>query len=976
MTVLEREKTLILIDGHSLAYRSYFALERTGMKTRAGEPTWAIYGFFSALMSLFKTAKPDAIAVAFDMGRETFRNEMYPEYKAHREAMPDALRAQMGAIRAGVEAFGIPIFENEIYEADDLIGSLSTRAARDGFMVQILTGDQDAFQLVEDGEIELLIPSRDPKQGLTRYNRAQVFAKWGIYPEQVPDFKGLKGDTSDNIPGVPGIGDKTAAKLLEEHKTLEGVYANLAKRPANKLKEKLETFQDQAFLSKKLATIIRDVPMTVDWQQCHLSGTLLEPVEAFFTRWECRNLLKSVPEVLAPWLKQESQQSHPELKPEKQPVQSTEKSTPFHAEQSLVQTQEQLDSLCHLLSQRSVFAIDLETTGLDYFQNHIVGVAIAIAKNPEQFQATFSGEQAEKQNRPFILQATQPSSWRLAVNKNEENSGFLAFYIPLRHQTQETQLPVDCVFQAISPFLNDPGRIKVIHNEKFEKNMLLSAGYPVLEPVFDTMLASYVLNPDRRHGLKQLAFELLHVEMTEIESLIGTGKKQITFDYVPLDEAARYASTDAWVTLALAEHLLEAIPQERLALLYDVELPLAGVLAAMEREGVAIDTAYLHQLNQQINQELAVLQAQIHKAAGAPFNINSPAQVGELLFEKMGLTPLKKTASKSAYSTDAKVLAQLAGDHPIVQEILDYRQLFKLKSTYIESLPELINPITHRIHTNFNQTSTATGRLSSSNPNLQNIPIRTEHGRQIRAAFLPGKHDEPKEDWALMSADYSQIELRLLAHFSEDAPLVQAFHDGIDVHALTASLVFGVPVDAVTKEQRYRAKTVNFGVVYGQTAHGLSQQLKIPRAEAQWFINSYFDRYKGVQRFIETVKQESHQTGEVKTLAGRVRDLKEGLNSSVKSIREFSERAAFNTPLQGSASDLMKIAMIRLFQRMNDEKLKSQLILQVHDEIVIELYKPEEAAVTEAVLWAMELDQPLKVPLVVDVFVGPTWMES
>ncbi|MBY0450657.1 MAG: DNA polymerase I [Cyanobacteria bacterium] len=971
MTVLEREKTLILIDGHSLAYRSYFALERTGLKTRAGEPTWAIHGFFSALMSLFKTVKPDAIAVAFDMGRETFRNEMYPEYKAHREAMPDALKAQMGAIRAGVEAFGIPIFENETYEADDLIGSLSTRAAREGFMVQILTGDQDAFQLVEDGEIELLIPSRDPKQGLTRYNRAQVFAKWGIYPEQVPDFKGLKGDTSDNIPGVPGIGDKTAAKLLEEDKTLEGVYANLAKRPANKLKEKLETFQDQAFLSKKLATIIRDVPMTVDWQQCHLSGTLLEPVEAFFTRWECRNLLKSVPEVLSPWVTTQTI-----TKTQEETIQPLPEVSPV--EQVLVQTQAQLDHLLHLLSERSVFAIDLETTGLDYFQNHIVGVAIAVARNPEQFQAAFSveAEKEEDANRPQILQATHASTWRLAVNETAEKRGFLAFYIPLRHQTQETQLSSDLVFKALVPFLSDPGRIKVIHNEKFEKNMLLSAGYPVLEPVFDTMLASYVLNPDRRHGLKQLAFELLHVEMIEIESLIGTGKKQTTFDYVPLTEAARYASTDAWVTLALAEHLLKAIPQERLSLLYDVELPLAGVLVAMERDGVAIDTAYLQQLNQQIDQQLAVLQSRIHQTAGSSFNINSPTQVGELLFEKMGLTPLKKTASKSAYSTDAKVLTQLASEHPIVQEILDYRQLFKLKSTYIESLPELINPVTHRIHTNFNQTSTATGRLSSSNPNLQNIPIRTELGRQIRAAFLPGKHEEPKEDWALMSADYSQIELRLLAHFSEDAPLIQAFHDGIDVHALTASLVFGVPVEAVTKEQRYRAKTVNFGVVYGQTAHGLSQQLKIPRAEAQWFINSYFDRYKGVQRFIETVKQESHQTGEVKTLAGRVRDLKEGLNSSVKSIREFSERAAFNTPLQGSASDLMKIAMIRLFQRMNDEKLKSQLILQVHDEIVIELYKPEQTAVTEAVLWAMELDQPLKVPLVVDVFVGPTWMES
>ena len=987
-------KTLVLIDGHSLAYRMHFALEHTHMATARKEPTWAVYGFFNALFSLLKQIQPDAIAVSFDVGRVTFRNDLYEAYKAHRESMPDALREQMGRIREGVERLGIPIYELEGFEADDVIGTLSKQASEAGMQVLILTGDQDSFQLVDDDRVEVLIPSRTPREGLKQYNAEAVVKKLGVRPDQVIDFKGLKGDTSDNIPGIPGVGDKTAIKLLTQYETLEGVYAHLAEMPANKLREKLETYQDQAFLSKQLATIDRAVPLSVDLDDCHLVIPDMKALIGFLEACEFKTFIQQAPALLAPFI-DGSSGSMPESTPmisapagqmtldglatqadsavavalQDPPdamVELADALAYWEPSYTLVTSTEVLQTLVEAIKAQQVVALDLETTGLDVLTAEIVGISLSLSNRLKPFQWP-AVNMLNLKDFPHTFPALAFSG------VSEEDTTYQTYYIPVGHrQATDEQLSVDMVLSALEPLLTDPAIVKVVHNAKYEYNVFWTYDIKMQGLVFDTMLASYVWNPDRRHGLKGLAQDFLHHRMREITDLIGSGKKAISFAEVPVGDGAAYAACDAQATLELAVFFLGALDESLMTLFYEVENPLAQVLARIERVGVSLDTDYLNTLRQDLDEKLSVLEADVYRLAGCTFNLNSPKQVGEVLFEKLGITPLRKTPSKSGYSTDAKVLEQLAGEHEVVQKLLDYRQLFKLKSTYIDSLPELIHPQSHRIHTSFNQTVTATGRLSSSNPNLQNIPNRTDIGRQIRQAFVPRE----KTGWKLLSADYSQIELRLLAHFSEDPYLLEAFQAKADIHKATAALVYGVPLEEVTKDQRYRAKAVNFGVIYGQSAHGLSQQLKITRGEAQQFIDLYFMRYHQVKAYIEAVKEEAHETGVSKTLCGRVRDLREGLNSSVRSVREFSERAAFNTPLQGTAADLMKIAMIRLADALEKQGLQSQLILQVHDELVLEVPDAELDRVTDLVVWAMELDQPLQVPLVVDVHVGSSWMEA
>lgn len=980
-------KTLILIDGHSLAYRMHFALERTNMRTADGTPTWAVYGFFNALFSLLKKIKPDAIAVSFDVSRITFRNELYPEYKAHRESMPEDMRAQMALVEEGIRHLGIPIYQKENFEADDVIGTLACRAAKEGFWVQILTGDQDAFQLVDDldpdnpekihaGKIEVLIPPRLPREEMKIYDRQAVFAKWGIYPEQVIDFKGLKGDTSDNIPGVPGVGDKTAVKLLTEYKDLDNLYAHIDELPKNKMREKLETFKDQAFLSRTLATIDRDVEIEADWKHCHLVIPDFAALLEYFTRLEFKSFVKQAQVLLASFLTGADElRTDSEL--ETAVIIESETLVPLSADaplpidldaslrvpHTIVTTQKQLDELVAQIRATGVYALDLETSGLDVITVDLAGIAISVVEGFEAY------------DRPVknLLQLDEyPKTFKaIRLKPGVPAAPIQNFYIPIRHPDLTGELTEEAILKTLKPILEDEHITQLVHNVKFENNIFRKRGIQIDGLIFDTMIASYVENPDRRHGLKGLCFELLKQPMQEITTLIGTGKKMIPFTEVPVENAAAYASCDTFVTLELARYFLSIMNDQQLTLFYEVELPLARVLSDMEWLGVAIDTAYLKESSQQLQVRLTELEQEIYALAGEEFNLNSPKQLGEILFEKMGLIPGKKTKGKTGYSTDVKVLEQLAEEHEIAESILEYRQLFKLKSTYIDALPELLNPVTHRLHTNFNQTVTATGRLSSSNPNLQNIPIRSEMGRQIRQAFVP----EKREGWALLSADYSQIELRLLAHFSEDPQLVKAFKAGEDIHTATAALVFGMPIDKVTKEQRYRAKTVNFGVVYGQSPYGLSQQLKIPQGEAAEFIKLYFSRYGKVKGYIESIKAEARETGKVQTICGRTRDLSRDLQSSNRSIREFAERAAFNMPLQGSAADLMKVAMIRLNDRLKQENLQSKLILQVHDELVLEVLESELEQVQDLVRWAMELGQPLRVPLVVDIYTGPSWME-
>ena len=973
-------KTLLLVDGHSLAYRMHFALERTNMRTADQRPTWAIYGFFNILLSLIKKLRPEAVIVSFDIGRVTFRNELYADYKAQRESMPEDMRSQMQAVREGVVLFGIPIFERENYEADDVIGTLAHRAAREGFRVRILTGDQDAFQLVDDGDasdmerlgsIEVLLPPRQPREEMKTYTRQAVFDKWGVYPEQVVDFKGLKGDTSDNIPGVPGIGDKTAAKLLTEYGTLAALYERITELPVNKLREKLETYREQAFLSKKLATIECNTPIDpVDWEACHLSIPDVPALLAFLAKQEFRSHVKQASEWLPLF-----QNASTDI-PLQAPLVASRNlpDAQLHLERGclqvahdLVTTEEALQALTDLIEQVGVFAIDVETTGLDVHTAELAGIAISVGGGLEIYRRPAENV-LKLQDYPASFPALR---LKPGADIPENRQPIKSFYIPLQQKEATESLSEEIVLKAFGPLLNSDAIAKLVHNIKFEGNIFRRRGIPLGGLVFDTMIVSYVEEPDRRHGLKSLTEEVLGWPMAEIDTLIGSGRKLISFSEVPVEQAAAYAVCDTWATWELAHCFLSRLEERQWTLFYEIELPLAHVLAGMEWTGVALDKACLAGLGESLNKRLSELERDIWVLAGVEFNLNSPRQVGEILFERLGIAPTRKTKSKAAYSTDVKVLEQLAGQHEIVAKLLEYRQGFKLKSTYIDALPTLVSPATGRLHTSFNQVVTATGRLSSSNPNLQNIPIRSELGRQIREAFVPGN----QKDWVLISADYSQIELRLLAHFSEDPHLVEAFNQGEDIHTATASLVFGVPIEKVSKEQRYRAKTVNFGVIYGQSPYGLAQQLKIPQGEAAQFIRLYFSRYSRVEQCIEAIKNQARETGMVETLAGRVRNLSRDLGSSNRSVREFAERAAFNMPLQGSAADLMKIAMIRLQRKLKTEGLQTRMILQVHDELVLEAPRAEIERACDVVRWAMELDQPLRVPLVVDVYAGPSWME-
>jgi DNA polymerase I len=1005
METLAPPAPLVLIDGHALAYRMYFALERSGMRSPDGQPTWAIYGFFNALFSLLQTQRPSAMAVSFDMAKETFRTRLFADYKGTRASMPDDLRAQMDGLYRGVQALGIPIYQQPDYEADDVIGTLSRQGLAQGLPVRILTGDQDAFQLIEcvNGDdtspinTQVLVPSRSPKEGLKAYDKVAVFEKWGVYPKQVIDFKALKGDTSDNIPGVPGIGDKTAAKLLAECITLDGVYANLSKAGSPKLQDKLLLYKEQAYLSQTLATIVRDVPdITLNVADCALHVPSKADWLAFCASCNFKQFAANVDTLLAPFTiapsplgsgQGEGTEGQDEgIITAPSPIERVQGdgSNPHllqavrSEDYQLIDTPEALQAWLAQVQTAGVFALDLETTGLDVLNTTIVGIAMAIGPGLSVVNKALPCPL--KEPSPAVDEVTPT----VAVALPDKPFEIQAVYIPLaqpspiepsplgRGQGEGTSgLAPALVFTSLAPLLANPSLGKLIHNVKFDCNVLLSHGLPVSGLVLDTMIASYVVNPDRRHGLKVLGQDTFALEMPDISTLIGSGKKEISFAQVPVADAATYAARDARVTWALAAHLLHNLTEAQEVLLYTVELPMAHTLASIERTGVCLDTGYLAGLSRTLSEGIATLEDDMATLAGLPFNPNSPKQVADLLFVRLGIKPQGKTASKTSFSTDAKVLERLADQHPIIPKLLEYRQLFKLKSTYVDALPQLVNPTSGRLHTNYHQTVTATGRLSSASPNLQNIPVRSTLGRQIRQAFVP------QHGWVMLSADYSQIELRLLAHFSQDPNLIEAFNEGADIHAATAAKVFGIPLDQVTKTQRDRAKTVNFGVVYGQSAHSLSDQLHITHAEAQQFIDQYFATYGKVKAYIAHVKATAHETGSVSTLLGHTRNLSADLNSRNRSIKEFAERAAFNTPLQGSASDLMKLAMIRLKNALAERpELRANVLLQVHDELVLECHPDDEVLVEALVRETMALGQPLSVPLVIDVYVGPSWMEG
>lgn len=946
-------KTLILIDGHALAFRQYYALERTNMRTSDGVPTWAVYGFFKAIFDLLKNENlnPDAIAVAFDVSHKTFRTETYSDYKCNRSAMPDSMQAQMGLIYEGLRAFNIPIYTKEGFEADDVIGTISQKACELGHKVLILTGDQDAFQLVDkDGCVKVILPT---KGELVEYNWDKIFDKLGVYPNQVIDYKGLRGDVSDCIPGVKGIGEKTAQKLLARYGTLDDILADCENIPEKAVREKICSGIEQAKLSQYLATIVRDLDVNFDFDSAKINLPDVSVVTEFLKKMQFYTFIKNINEILYSFDKIE--RTAP-VKPDANSSDSMQlgffaeavneeinKEFKCEFDKKLITDSRDFSDMLKELSSQSLIAFNIYADVKNAVDSKVIGFAFAYNKD-------------------------------IAADKHIifNDSGFITktFYIPINHSNIASQLRLDDVITGLKSLFENETIYKTTHNAKNAYNILRNLGILSESIIFDIALASYVKDPQRNHELDVQSMEHLNYAITPFAPFEKNKKKQISFSDAPVDSILNYSSDESFTILELTKYWINNLDKKELELTYDIEVPLTFVLADMEYNGVSVDEDYLHKLTISMNNQLAKIEGRIYEIAGGVFNINSPRQVGEVLFEKLGLKA-KKKRGKTNYSTNAAVLEELAEEYEIAQLILDYRKFAKLKSTYTEALPALIDRKDNRIHTTYNQTVTATGRLSSSNPNLQNIPVRTEEGNKIRNAFVSGN----KENGLILSADYSQIELRLLAHITQDKHLLEAFNSGVDVHTLTASKVFDVPVEAVTKEMRYKSKAVNFGIIYGQSKYGLAKSLGISNADAETFIEKYFATYPRVKAYMEGTVLEAEEKGFVETIFGRKRYLATELSSSNGMIREFAKRAAINQPIQGTAADLMKIAMIDFSKKLKENNLKSKMIMQVHDELVVEVVKSELDVVTNLVKEAMELNQPLSVPLVVDVNVGESWKE-
>ncbi len=947
------EKTLILIDGHALAFRQYFALERTNMKTTDGTPTWAVYGFFKAIFDLLKNTnlKADAIAVAFDVSHHTFRTEKYPDYKNNREAMPDNMQLQMGLIYEGLKAFNIPIYTKEGYEADDVIGTISKKACELGHKVLILTGDQDAFQLVDkDGCIKVILPS---KGELIEYNWDTIHDKLGVYPDQVIDYKALRGDSSDCIPGVKGIGEKMAQKLLSRYYTLEEVLDHCEEIPEKALKAKLCAGKDDALLSQYLATIVRDLDINFDFDNTVVELPDIKKVTEFLKQMQFYSYIKNINEILTSFNKEAviihsdipapvANNGQLQLGIFTQAVQAEINKSALDYSKKLITDSIDFDNLIKELEQQSVFTFEIKANVRSAIDNIIIGITIGYNKGIKIIEGN--------------LQTDTPATSEI-------------FYIPLQHTTLKTQLSTTEVLEKLKSVFENPDIKKITYDSKIEYNILRTHGILLDGIIFDVQLASYIKNPSRKHDLEIQSIEHLEHAVSEYAPFEKDKKKRIKLENADINNVLSHTADEAATVTELTKFWLKNLDDSEIKVLYDIEIPIAKVLADMEFTGVSVNTNYLGQLSKSMDYTLHRLERKIYDQADCGFNINSPRQVGEILFEKMGLKSKKKRV-KGHYSTSAEILEELAPDYEIARLILEYRKYSKLKSTYTDALPALIDK-DGRIHTTYNQTITATGRLSSSNPNLQNIPIRTEEGNKIRTAFVPAN----KAKSVILSADYSQIELRLLAHISKDKHLIEAFKSGIDVHTLTASKVFDVPIEEVTKEMRYKAKAVNFGIIYGQSKYGLAKALNISNQEAETFINKYFATYPKIKAYMEATVKQAEIDGFVETIFGRKRYLKDELDSSNAMIREFAKRAAINQPMQGTAADLIKLAMIDFSKKLKENNLNSKMIMQVHDELVVEVDKKELDTVKALIRDSMELNQPLEVPLVVDISTGDTWKE-
>ncbi len=926
------EKKLFLLDAYALAYRSYYAFIKNPRINSKGENTSAVFGFAMSLLDVINKQQPTHIGVVFDPKGPNFRHEMYKEYKANREAMPEDMRQSIPYIKEMIEAFNIPVLEVAGFEADDVIGTLAKRAEKEGFKVYMMTPDKDYAQLVTDN-VFVFKPARggnDPEL----WTPEKVLEKFKVTPDNIIDLLGLMGDSSDNVPGCPGIGPKGAEKLITEFGTIEGIYENI-EALKGKQKQNMIDFKEQVLLSKTLVTIETKVPIEFNENALAYEKPNAEKIKELFDRLEFRNLVNRV---LGTTPTTQKKQAPPPIQgslfdmfdnanemPAEAPAEKFNSIKTKNIEYNLVQTDEEIEALLTVLLKQKEVCFDTETTSLTIHSAQLVGLSLSYSKGK-------------------------------------------ACYIPFNQDYKEAVTKLE----KLNPFFKDENILKVGQNIKYDIMVLMNYNIEVKGPMFDTMIAHYLIEPEQRHNLDSLARNYLNYDTIKTEELIGKkGKNQISMAQVPIDKVKDYACEDADITLQLVEPLRKQLNDAKMTKLFqNIEIPLLSVLAEMEYQGIKLDHENLKNYSVQLKAETVKVEQSIYKHAGMEFNISSPKQLGEVLFDRMKImTNPPKTKTKQ-YATGEEVLVKIKDKHPIINDILEYRSLKKLVSTYIDALPLLIHPKTNKIHTSYNQTITATGRLSSNNPNLQNIPIREERGRKIRKAFISSD-----DNYVLLAADYSQIELRLMAHLCQDKNMVEAFENGEDIHADTAARIFKIDKSQVTREQRGFAKGANFGIIYGISAFGLAQNLNIGRSEAKNIIDNYFLSYPKVKTFMDESVNIVREKGYAETIFGRRRYLP-NIQSNNAIVRGAAERNAINAPIQGTAADIIKISMINIQKRFKEEGILSKMILQVHDELVFDVLKTELEKVKEIVIYEMEHAADLSVPLTVDFGVGKNWIEA
>ena len=925
---MENSKNLFLLDAYALIYRGYYAFIKNPRINSKGTDTSAILGFMNSLFEIIRTQNPDYLAVAFDKGGSVTRSEMFEEYKSNRDKTPEPILVAIPYIKKILEGMKIPILEKEGFEADDIIGTVAKDAEENNFKVYMVTPDKDFAQLVSDN-IFLCKPAR-MGNSMEIWGVDEVKDKFEVEsPDQVIDYLGMMGDSVDNIPGLPGVGDKTAKKFIKQYGSLENLLQN-AHEVTGKLGEKIIDNKELGVLSKKLAKIILDVPIDYNLDEFKLSDPDKEIVLKVFDELEFRRIKETFFKIFGTNSNQLEEKGaevvQGDLFSETYNLESNKDS--LNGSKSIyqrIESFEELKLLVEKMMKQEIVAFDTETEGLNALETDIVGISF---------------------------------SWQKGIG----------YYLPIKNNKSAHEKS----FEILRPFFESTEIIKVGHNIKFDIQVLHKYNVKVSSPIYDTMVAHYLINPDMRHNLDTLSESYLNYSPISIESLIGKkGKNQISMRDVSIDKITDYASEDSDITLQLKSIFDKEIEVNNLSkIFYDIEIPMINVLSEMETEGIKIDTSYLEKLDKEFEEDLEKLKKEIFKKSGEEFNLNSPKQLGEILFDKLKLVSKPKKTKTGQYSTSEEVLSSLANDHKIIEDILEWRSLDKLQNTYVKSLPNEVSSLTNRVHSSFNQTVTTTGRLSSNNPNLQNIPIRTANGQKIRRAFIPRG-----SDYILMAADYSQIELRVIASMSNEENMIDAFVNNQDIHTMTASKIYNVDPENVTREQRGNAKTVNFGIIYGVSAFGLSQQTDLNRSESKVMIDNYFLNYPGLKKYMSDQIDFARNNGYVETIMGRRRYL-QNINSQNNMLRSSSERNAINAPIQGSAADIIKIAMININSELKKQSLKSKMLLQVHDELVFDVHKSEKDQIKDIVKTTMESAVKLKVPLKIDLEFGKNWLEA